>query len=153
MLVPGVNPKIISMGSVQWPIGSNLIYLVARTDTANSYSCFRQPGASSAYQVTAGKTFRCVAAVVKACMSAGTTGLIGIGYADTAATWGGGAAPTNPVFSVGGTSTFQPNDVSSGGVSSYPLIMGFSIPAQKYPMMSDNSASYDGECILIGYEE
>lgn len=147
-------PKLIGgAGPVQWPIGANLIILVARTDTANSYSGFRQFGSTTNYQVTSGKTFKCVYAIVKACMSAGTTGLVGIGYADTAATWGGGAAPTTPVFSIGGTSTFQPNDVSSGGVSAYPFIYGFNIPTGKFPMLSDNSASYDSECILVGYEE
>lgn len=151
-IIPGAQSKILTLGALQWPYGSNIKTLVAKTDAANRYSCFREIGSSTDYVVPANKSFKCVGAVAAGALAAGTVATIALGYANTAATFGGGGAPTSPIYAVGGDATYRGNLYAPPAGASYSFI-GFNIPTGKYPFMDDGSATPDGYVMLFGYEE
>lgn len=151
-LAKGSSIPSFTLAGQTWPAKyAGLKVLVCNVVQATgSYSCMRTPGSSTDYVVPANKTFKCIAGLfadvqLNSCMGA-------IGYADTAATFGGAAAPTNPVFMNGGTSTVRRQTYHTAGSRIEVSLLGFNIPTGKYPF-GYRDIGGESQFYIIGYEE
>lgn len=153
-LTPGIVSNQITIGNIQVPLnykGNTLQILVSRVTGAASYSPFRPLGSAVNYVVPGGKSFKVLA--VKGFEVFGTLARIGVGYADTAGTWAGGAAPTTPIFSIGGAATVRYNMEVPANSTNELAMIGFNVPTGKYPFAYSDPTGCDATIYMIGYEE
>lgn len=152
-LIKAGNPAVISISGVQYPISykTGLKILVSRVTGAGSYSPFRELGVATDYSVPAAKSFKALG--VKIYENIGTQARIGVGYAATAGTWAGGAAPTTPLFSIGHTATARYNLSCPASSNGEAFLFGWSVPTGKFPFAYSDPAGNDATVYLIGYEE
>lgn len=147
---PGIRPSLTVGGRVMTDM-SNLIVLHARfASGANRYFGACKSNGTAAYQVTAGKTLRIIAARV-AVGTAASGGPIALGYSDAAITLAGTAgAPTNPIYNGGSNGVYT---ATTGVLGVTEFALNFTIPATKYVHHDQGTATADGAVTYYGYEE
>lgn len=132
------------------PDRANLKTLWGFTSTANNYSAVREPGSTTNYQVPASTVFKVLGIICYEFSNNACAAMIG--YGDTAATYGGGAAPTTPIAMAGGGAATAIIPVGAYSTRKVPC-KGFSVPASKYPYVHDSSGSGSIGFLVVGYEE
>lgn len=149
-LTPGGNIPSFEIAGVTFPAKYSGLKLLVSYPAGSGYSCFRQVGSATDYVVPASKTFKAIGCAMND--TAATNIGVGLGYADTAATFGGGAAPTTPIFSIGGGSTARRNVLFASLGRVEVNMLGWSIPTGKYPFAYEDGAT-EATVYLWGYEE
>jgi hypothetical protein len=140
----------LQAGLMALPTGSDLKVLVACVSGATGSSGARVLGSSSNYVVPTGKVFKCLA--VQTTRSA-TTASNAIGYADNSLPFYATTAPTNPIYSNGGSSTPISNITAISLDMISVCLKGFDIPAGKYLISKGNGGAGDCYSTIYGYEE
>lgn len=157
-IFPGTSVPALNVNGLIYPV-SGLIVLVAawKAGGGASNTTFRAPGATSGYQVTAGKSFYGVAAIFRGSIGAGTNGNLLLGYGDTDVGVNSGSQPTNPASAFAGcdfTNGSGNIQIQAAVTESLANIMGSKIPATKYPYVQNYSNNTgNGIVILYGYEQ
>lgn len=122
--------------------------LIAQTTGSGDYCSFYDVENNTAYQVPAGKSFKCEWGFAVATIAAGMQASLGVATAAAASPTG---TPPAGFADLCGQVNFFVTEAAIGKTWCGPVMAVFA--ANKYPIVRDNGASYAGIAWLIGREE
>ncbi len=138
------NVPSLTVGGRVFTDLTNLIVLTA-AHSAGNLSTLRLPGASSGYQVPAGKTLKIWA--IRQYTTSSYVAPTSLGYGDTDVGYNSGSTPTNPIYYSVGANAYTAG--ATTGITETSLL--FSVPTGKYVFGS--TSGQQGGTTVFGYLE